>query len=62
MFFNIHREQWHRNVSRTERGYLKYQDTFVWRKLHSYGVIIKMGVGLQPPSSPGCYDRLILWK
>jgi len=32
-------------------GYLSYQDTFVWRKLHSYGVTVKTGQA-QPPSSP----------
>ena len=30
-------------------GYLNYPDTFVWRKLQSYGVTLKIG-GLQPPS------------
>jgi len=27
-------------------GYLSYQNTFVWRKLHSYGVIVKIGGAL----------------
>ena len=32
-------------------GYLNFQDTFVWRNLHSYGGLVKSG-GLQPPSPP----------
>ena len=32
-------------------GYLNSLDTFVLRKLQSYGVTLKVG-GLQPPSSP----------
>ena len=32
-------------------GYLNSLDKFVWRKLQSYGVTLKIG-GLQPPSPP----------
>jgi len=28
-------------------GYLSYQDTFVWKKIHSYGVKVKLGA--DPP-------------
>jgi len=31
-------------------GYLSYQDTFVWRKLHYYGVTVKTEEAGVPPS------------